>query len=98
LGARYLRAGFAGDAVPKAVLDFGPEEQRRAGDLRRWETDYDGSRQKNIYDKSWGESYELWRPDLRGLDLGLVGDKIERAIREAYTKSVGVWRIRESQD
>jgi hypothetical protein len=29
---------------------------------------------------------------LRGLDLGLVGDKIERAIREAYTKSVGVWR------
>lgn len=98
LGSRYLRAGFAGDAVPKAVLDFGPEEQRRAGDLRRWETDYIGSRQKNIHDKSWGESYELWRPDLRGLDLGLVGDKIERAIREAYTKSVGAWRIRENQD
>jgi len=89
IGARYLRAGFAGEAVPKSVLSFGPEEQRRAGDFRRWEVDYEKSRRGHTQQKSWGESHELWRPDLRGLDLGLVGDKIDRAMREAYTKSVG---------
>jgi hypothetical protein len=82
-GSRYLRAGFAGDAVPKAVVDFGPEEQRRAGDYSRWEVGYVRGRTE---EKSWGEVYELWRPDLRGLDLGLVGDKIDRAIRDAFTK------------
>jgi hypothetical protein len=89
LGSRYLRAGFAGDAVPKAVVDFGPEEQRRTGDYRRWEIGYDNSRKVGTKGISWGEKYELWRPDLRGLDLGLVGDKIDRAVREAFTKSVG---------
>lgn len=34
----------------------------------------------------WGEDHELWRMDMRELDLGLVEDKIERAVREAYTK------------
>jgi hypothetical protein len=84
LGSRYLRAGFAGDAVPKAVIDFGPEEQRRAGDYTRWEVGYLRGRRE---EKSWGETHELWRPDLRGLDLGLIGDKIDRAIRDAFTKS-----------
>jgi hypothetical protein len=83
LGSRYLRAGFAGDAVPKALIDFGPEEQKRAGDYSRWEVGYVRERRD---EKSWGESYELWRPDLRGLDLGLVGDKIDRAIRDAFTQ------------
>jgi hypothetical protein len=89
LGARYFRAGFAGDAVPKAVLDYGPEEQRRAGDYRRWDVGYEKEWRKRIQGREWGESYELWRPDLRGLDLGLIGDKIDRALREAFTKSVG---------
>ena len=91
LGARYLRAGFAGDATPKAVVDFGPEEQRRAGNLRRWEVDYKTTQQRASRQNGWGGSYELWKPDLRGLDLGLVGDKIERAVREVFTKSVGGW-------
>jgi hypothetical protein len=86
LGSRYLRAGFAGDAVPKAVIDFGPEEQRRAGDYRRWEMGYEKSLNGKREEKSWGEAHELWRPDLRGLDLGLVGDKIDRAIRDAFSK------------
>ena len=87
LGSRYLRAGFAGDAVPKAVIDFGPEERRRAGDYRKWETGYDKNWRKRIQGKEWGESHELWKLDLRTVDLGLVGDKIERAIREAFNKS-----------
>jgi hypothetical protein len=89
IGARYLRIGFAGDAVPKTVVEFGPEEQRRAGDYRQWEIGYEDVRREHGVDRSWGESYELWRPDLRGLELGLIGDKIERAIREAYSKLVG---------
>ena len=86
LGSRYLRAGFAGDAVPKAVVDFGPEEQRRPGDFRKWEVGYDKNWRKRIQGKEWGEGYELWKPDLRIVDLGLVGDKIERVVREAFTK------------
>jgi len=88
LGSRYLRAGFAGDAIPKAVIDFSPEEQRRAGDYRKWEIGYAKDWRKRISGKEWGDGYELWKPDLRIVDLGLVGDKVERAIRVAFTKSV----------
>lgn len=88
LGSRYLRAGFAGDAVPKAVIDFGPEEQRRPGDFRRFGAGYAKEWRERIKGKGWGEAHELWQMDLRGIDLGLVGDKIERALREAFTKLV----------
>jgi hypothetical protein len=97
LGARYLRAGFAGDAAPKAVIDFGPETQRRPGDYRRWEVAYDKLWRNRIKGGSWGEAYELWKPDLRGLDLALVGDKIDRALRDAFTKLVGassLWDVK----
>ena len=87
LGSRYLRAGFAGDAIPKAVVDFGPDEQRRTGDFRKWEVGYDKKWKERIQGKGWGQAYELWKLDLRTVDLGLVGDKIERAVREAFTKS-----------
>ena len=93
LGARYLRAGFAGDAVPKAVIGFGPEEQRRAGDYRQWEIGYDQSKVSVLHGQAWGEQYELWKPDLRGIDLGLVGDKLDRAVREAFTKLVEQYEI-----
>lgn len=96
LGSRYLRAGFAGDALPKAVINFGPEEQRRAGDYRRWGVDYDKSAGKNLQGKSWGEAWELWTLDVRGLDLGLVGDKLDRAVRDAFTKSVHVMLLSKS--
>ncbi|CZS89874.1 related to actin-related protein RO7 [Rhynchosporium agropyri] len=86
LGSRYLRIGFAGDALPKAIIDFGPEEQRRPGDLRRWKVDYTPSAESHVQTKGWGEGHELWRPDLRGLDMGLVGDKLDRAVRDAFTK------------
>ncbi|KAB8304786.1 hypothetical protein EYC80_004133 [Monilinia laxa] len=86
IGCRYVKVGFAGDAGPKAVIDFGPEEQRRAGDYRRWQLGYDKAWRERIHGKKWGEAHELWNLDLREVDLGLVGDKIERAIRDAYTK------------
>ncbi|KAA8575674.1 hypothetical protein EYC84_004791 [Monilinia fructicola] len=86
IGCRYMHVGFAGDAGPKAVINFGPEEQRRAGDYRRWQPGYDKAWRERIHGKKWGEAHELWNLDLREVDLGLVGDKIERAIRDAYTK------------
>ncbi|KAF3766363.1 actin-like ATPase domain-containing protein [Cryphonectria parasitica EP155] len=82
LGARRVRVGFAGDAAPKASVGCGPEQARRVGDFRRWEVGYeDGWRRRG-----WGEEHEMWRADVRGLDLGLVGDRLERALREAYNR------------
>ncbi|TQS37638.1 hypothetical protein Golomagni_01882 [Golovinomyces magnicellulatus] len=88
LGSRFLRAGLAGFAAPQAVVDFGPEQQRRVGDLRRWAVNYDSSIRSKPNGKSWGKDYELWPLDLRNIDLGLIGDKIERAVRDAFTKTL----------
>ena len=86
LSSRYLRAGFAGDAIPKAIIEFGPEKQRRAEDLRKWEARHEVEWRTREHGNAYGESHELWTLDLRGADLGLVADKLERAVREAYTK------------
>lgn len=94
IGCRYVKVGFAGDAGPKAVVNFGPEEQRRAGDFRRWQPGYDKAWRERIHGKKWGEAHELWKLDLRDVDLGLVGDKIERAVRDAYTKFVEAIQVR----
>lgn len=83
-GSRKLRVGFAGDAVPKGVVSFEPEGARRVGDFRRWEAGYVDDWRK----KGWGDDHELWRADIRGLDLGLVGDRMERGLREAFNKCV----------
>lgn len=92
-GGRYLRAGLAGDALPKAVIGFGPNTQRRAGDYRQWQVGYETDWRQRALGKAWGEEHELWKPDLRNVDLGLVGDRIERAMREALTKYVHTWRV-----
>ncbi|POS86787.1 hypothetical protein EPUL_002562 [Erysiphe pulchra] len=88
LGSRFLRVGAAGCALPQAVADFGPEQQRRAGDLRRWASDYDSSNRPRPNGKRWGKDYELWPLDLREVDFALVGDKIERALRDTLTKTL----------
>ncbi|PSR93679.1 hypothetical protein BD289DRAFT_428661 [Coniella lustricola] len=90
-GARTLRVGFAGDAAPKAAVGFGPELARRVGDFRRWEVPLggsgaDGAGSDDWRKRAWSEDHELWRADVRGLDLGLVGDRMERALREAFNK------------
>ncbi|KAG8160223.1 hypothetical protein KVR01_009759 [Diaporthe batatas] len=83
LGSRRLRAGFAGDAVPKALVSFSPAQTRRVGDLRAWEVGFVDDWARGT---KWGEEHELWRHDVRGLDLGLVGDRMERGLREAFNK------------
>ena len=81
LGSRRMRAGFAGDCQPKATLSCGPEEQRRAGDFRRWQ-------EPNGFPHAWDEDYEMWQYDLRRFELGLLKDKLDQLLREAFTKSV----------
>lgn len=80
LGSRLTRAGFAGDAVPKATLECGPEQQRRVGDLRAWQ---EPRRRAGL---DWAPEHEIWRYDLREIELGLVQDKLERVIRDAFTR------------
>lgn len=86
LGARHLSAGFAGEFYPRCNLGFGPTDSQREGDYRRWAPGFDHRSVKKREGYEWGEDHELWRMDLRELDLGLVGDKVERAAREACSK------------
>lgn len=86
IGARHICAGFAGENSPRCSLGFGPEESRRVGDYRRWLPGFEDRRVRKRTSYEWGEDHELWRMDLRELDLGLVEDQIERAVREVYSK------------
>ncbi|TLS29283.1 hypothetical protein PpBr36_01320 [Pyricularia pennisetigena] len=89
LGARRMRVGFAGDALCKGTVEFGPDQMRRVGDFRAWESFYvDDWRKREDpgQQQDWGADRELWRLDLRGLDLGLVADKLERGLRDAFAK------------
>lgn len=86
-GARKLRVGFAGDAVPKGLVTFAPPQARRVGDFRAWDVGHVDDWRRNERD-GWGWEYELWRNDVRGLDLGLVGDRMERGLRDAFNKCV----------
>ncbi len=81
IGSRNVRVGFAGDSLPKAVMSSGPREQRRAGDFRQW-TGSEALREH------WAPEYEIWRYDLRDFDLGLFQDKLERVLRDAFTRCV----------
>jgi hypothetical protein len=85
-GTRSLRVGFVGDAVPRGFVAFSPEQGRRVGDFRAWQADYQDDWRRRATGNDWGRDYELWKFDIRGLDLALVGDKVERGLREAFTK------------
>ena len=85
-GTRKILVGFAGDAAPRGCVWFGPEQQRRAGDFRTWQTDYRHDWRSAAAGGLWGKDHELWQYDIRGLDLNLVGDKLEKALREAFAK------------
>jgi actin-related protein len=94
LGSRYLRAGFEGEHAPQCVVSFGPEDSRRLGDYRSWAP---AGRKKDFDIEQWGKEHELWRMDLIDVDLGLVEDKLERAVREVYNRylltNVGTARL-----
>jgi hypothetical protein len=85
-GTRKLQVGFSGDPAPRGCVWFGPDQQRRVGDFRDWQTDYRYDWRSAAAGGRWGKDHELWQYEVRGANLGLVGDRIERALREAFTK------------
>ncbi|RHZ51725.1 hypothetical protein CDV55_103383 [Aspergillus turcosus] len=87
LGSRWLRAGFEGESMPICVVGYGPEDSRRAGDYRGWlKGTNNTSSSRAVKADEWTGAYELWKMDLRDVDLGLIEDKIERVFRETYNK------------
>jgi hypothetical protein len=80
LGSRFVRAGFAGDSLPKAVVQCGQEQRRRVGDFRAWESP------ERSPGHAWSAENEIWRYDLRTTDLGLVHDKLDRLLRDIFTR------------
>ncbi|PWY66579.1 actin-like ATPase domain-containing protein [Aspergillus eucalypticola CBS 122712] len=88
-GARWLRAGFEGESTPMCVVGCGPEESRRVGDYRGWlrsNNETDSSRSQPVKADEWAGAYELWKMDVRDMDMALIDDKIERMFRETYNK------------
>lgn len=75
IGSRLLRAGFANEGTPRCELEWAEEVfWSREGCV--WSTrDQDGE----------GKG-ELWRGDLRSVEMGVVEDVVERGVRMAYNK------------
>lgn len=73
---RWLQPG--GTAVTRQGAAPKAEEESRDRD--------DGGSDEDDDDSDWGREHELYGLDLRGVDLGLVGDRVERGLREAFTK------------
>ncbi|ETN47035.1 uncharacterized protein HMPREF1541_01225 [Cyphellophora europaea CBS 101466] len=98
LDPRGLSAGFEGESGPQCFIPFCPDGARRVGDYRQWLPGYKCS---NATLAETVSGYELWRNDLgldgNALDLGLLEDRLERAVREAYNTylltDVGVARL-----
>lgn len=90
LGARYLRAGLGGEAQPRALVDFSPDTQRIAGDFSQHLPSHALSPPCPVRasPEQWGRTHELWRMHLQGVDIGLVGDRVERAVRTALNEHV----------
>ena len=55
------------------------------GDYRAAGPGYQRKRRKPRREEDWGREFELYRSDLRSVDLGLVEDRLERALRTVHT-------------
>lgn len=86
LHERYVTAGYAGESRPRCFVRFNPESGRRVGDWRAYDYSLPSkeSVKKEIFEQ-WAGDRELYRADVRSLDLGLVEDKLDRAVRTAHT-------------
>lgn len=86
LSPRHLAAGFAGESRPRCILRFGygVNDGRRVGDYRHLVEDNARQQLWSIEDPRWSFDFESYRADLRSLDLGLVHDRLERAVRDIH--------------
>lgn len=82
----FLRAGLGGEPDPRCELSFGPKSQRMVGNHSPYLAVGDAPRRRAMRGESyesWGRAHEMWRMDLRKVDLALVADKVERSLRDA---------------
>lgn len=101
VGSRFVRGGFAGESAPRCTLAFAPDGQKRVGDYRQYDPSYNQRRRHRkvaqepgedteLYKRrklqEWGEDYGLYCLDVSQVDMNLLGDKLERALRETYSK------------
>jgi actin-related protein len=80
IGSRVIRAGFSGESSPRCQISYHPDQLRRVGDYRQYTPEY--RRRKRKLGENWADMYELWHPDVRDQDLSLLGDRLERIIRD----------------
>ncbi|KAF2998289.1 hypothetical protein E8E13_007249 [Curvularia kusanoi] len=101
IGSRFVRGGFPGESAPRCTLSFSPDRQKRVGDYRQYDPTYSHRRRQRktvqepgedaeLYKRrklqDWGEDHGLYCLDVSRVDMQLLGDKLERALRETYTK------------
>ncbi|EME46142.1 hypothetical protein DOTSEDRAFT_70217 [Dothistroma septosporum NZE10] len=90
LGARHFSAGYAGESKPRCILPFTPDGSRRREDYRQYDMEYVRETRRFRVQQPWAEGHELYRTDLRDSDLGLVEDKLSRALRHAIVDHVQI--------
>jgi actin-related protein len=86
LHPRSLSAGFAGESRPRCVHRFGYHlgDGRRLGDFREFVQKSGSKTKRDKDDERWSEPYELFRPNVRHVDLALMSDRLERAVRHIH--------------
>jgi len=84
LSPRYISAGYAGESRPRCILPFTPDGSRRTGDYGHYDKAYSQRMRKYQVKGEWGAGHELYRVDLTDLNLGLVEDKLDRALRTIH--------------
>lgn len=87
LHPRFLSAGFAGEGKPRCVHRFGYQtaDTRRVGDYREFTDGPKPPSSKRRDSDSWSANYELFRAEVRQIDLALLSDRLERTIRTIHT-------------
>lgn len=93
IGMRHLQMGLGGESTPRARMTFEPETAKRVGDWSNWipqelmeEKVVDETPRRKLSLEHWGREHELFPLDLREVDLRLVVDKLERAVRTALVE------------
>jgi actin-related protein len=86
LHPRSLSAGFAGESRPRCVHRFGYHlgDGKRVGDFREFAQNSGSKTKRDKGDERWSEPYELFRPNVRNVDLALMSDRLERAVRQIH--------------
>ncbi|KAM0718460.1 hypothetical protein Q7P37_005530 [Cladosporium fusiforme] len=87
LHPRYLSAGFAGEGKPRCVHRFGLQtaDARRVGDYREFMGGPKPPSSRRRSSDQWSANYEIFRAEVRKLDLALLSDRLERAVRTIHT-------------